>query len=89
LTNDTVLTQLTVPIEVAVARSDRHWTWENLETLSGEGGIRTRGGVTPTQHFQCCTFGRSVTSPLVRAMHSRLPAAGAADRMVHAAAHFF
>lgn len=30
---------------------------------SGEGGIRTRGGVTPTQHFQCCTFGRSVTSP--------------------------
>src|SRR5438105_2425554 len=30
---------------------------------SGEGGIRTRGGVSPTQHFQCCTFGRSVTSP--------------------------
>src|SRR5690348_17290540 len=32
---------------------------------SGEGGIRTRGGVTPTQHFQCCTFGRSVTSPKI------------------------
>ena len=29
----------------------------------GEGGIRTRGGVTPTQHFQCCTIGLSVTSP--------------------------
>jgi hypothetical protein len=34
-------------------------------SISGEGGIRTRGGVTPTQHFQCCTFGRSVTSPKV------------------------
>jgi hypothetical protein len=31
--------------------------------LSGEGGIRTRGELSPTQHFQCCTFGRSVTSP--------------------------
>ncbi len=34
-------------------------------SVSGEGGIRTRGGVTPTQHFQCCTFGRSVTSPKI------------------------
>ena len=32
---------------------------------SGEGGIRTRGEVAPTQHFQCCTFGRSVTSPKI------------------------
>ena len=31
---------------------------------SGEGGIRTPGGVSPTQHFQCCTIGRSVTSPV-------------------------
>ena len=31
---------------------------------SGEGGIRTRGGVSPTQHFQCCTIGHSVTSPM-------------------------
>lgn len=30
---------------------------------SGEGGIRTRGEVAPTQHFQCCTIGHSVTSP--------------------------
>jgi integrase len=30
---------------------------------SGEGGIRTRGRVAPTQHFQCCAFGRSATSP--------------------------
>ena len=30
---------------------------------SGEGGIRTPGEVTPTQHFQCCTIGRSATSP--------------------------
>ena len=40
---------------------------------SGEGGIRTRGGVSPTQHFQCCTFGRSVTSPdLLRSLCSYL-----------------
>ncbi len=32
---------------------------------NGEGGIRTRGELSPTQHFQCCTFGRSVTSPNV------------------------
>jgi hypothetical protein len=36
---------------------------DRVQPASGEGGIRTRGGVTPTQHFQCCTFGRSVTSP--------------------------
>jgi site-specific DNA recombinase len=30
---------------------------------SGEEGIRTLGELSPTQHFQCCTFGRSVTSP--------------------------
>lgn len=30
---------------------------------NGEEGIRTLGEVSPTQHFQCCTFGRSVTSP--------------------------
>src|SRR5215203_7487354 len=31
--------------------------------VSGEGGIRTRGTVTRTQHFQCCTIDHSVTSP--------------------------
>ena len=30
---------------------------------NGEGGIRTPGTVSSTQHFQCCTIGRSVTSP--------------------------
>ncbi len=30
---------------------------------SGEGGIRTPGPVTGTQHFQCCTIGHSATSP--------------------------
>ncbi len=30
---------------------------------NGEGEIRTRGTVARTQHFQCCTFGHSVTSP--------------------------
>src|SRR5262245_42770735 len=40
--------------------------WHIGLQASGEGGIRTRGVVTPTQHFQCCTFGRSVTSPNYR-----------------------
>ena len=30
---------------------------------NGEGGIRTPGTVSRTQHFQCCTIGRSATSP--------------------------
>ena len=30
---------------------------------SGEGGIRTLGPVSRTQHFQCCTIGHSATSP--------------------------
>lgn len=30
---------------------------------SGERGIRTPGPVTRTQHFQCCTIGRSAISP--------------------------
>ena len=34
-----------------------------ISTESGEGGIRTPGRVAPTQHFQCCAFGRSATSP--------------------------
>jgi hypothetical protein len=33
--------------------------------ISGEGGIRTRGTVTRTQHFQCCTIDHSATSPCV------------------------
>ena len=30
---------------------------------SGEGGIRTRGPLSWTQHFQCCTINHSATSP--------------------------
>src|SRR6185436_4704385 len=29
----------------------------------GEGGIRTHGTVSRTQHFQCCQFSHSCTSP--------------------------
>ena len=32
---------------------------------SGEGGIRTRGTCDSTRHFQCRTFGLSVTSPKI------------------------
>ena len=31
--------------------------------VSREGGIRTLGTVTRTQHFQCCTIDHSVTAP--------------------------
>ena len=30
---------------------------------NGEGGIRTPGAISDTQHFQCCTISRSATSP--------------------------
>jgi aryl-alcohol dehydrogenase-like predicted oxidoreductase len=33
------------------------------ESRNGEGGIRTRGTLASTQHFQCCSFGHSDTSP--------------------------
>ena len=32
--------------------------------FGGEGGIRTHGTLASTQHFQCCLFGRSSTSPV-------------------------
>ena len=35
----------------------------DLQLTSGEGGIRTRGTCDSTRHFQCRTFGLSVTSP--------------------------
>ncbi len=34
------------------------------EFKNGEGGIRTRGGVAPTQTFQVCTLNHSDTSPM-------------------------
>jgi hypothetical protein len=36
-----------------------------LLKTSGEGGIRTHGGCYTTRHFQCRTFGLSVTSPVI------------------------
>ena len=39
---------------------------------NGEGGIRTLGPVSRTQHFQCCTIGHSATSPSVhRCLNTR------------------
>ena len=31
--------------------------------FNGEGGIRTLDRVAPIQHFQCCAFDHSATSP--------------------------
>src|SRR6185295_11823673 len=35
----------------------------NLKSYGGEGGIRTHGTVSRSQHFQCCQFNHSCTSP--------------------------
>ena len=35
-----------------------------FRTGYGEGGIRTLVKVTPKQHFQCCAFNHSATSPI-------------------------
>src|SRR6266542_4202158 len=35
----------------------------NRQCTGGEGGIRTHGTVPRTQHFQCCQFNHSCTSP--------------------------
>src|SRR5215831_18259263 len=35
----------------------------NQWVIGGEGGIRTHGTVSRTQHFQCCQLSRSCTSP--------------------------
>jgi hypothetical protein len=34
--------------------------------MSGEGGIRTLDRVAPIQHFQCCAFDHSATSPAAK-----------------------
>src|SRR5262249_4999675 len=36
----------------------------NCKFQSGEGGIRTHGTVSRTQHFQCCQLSHSCTSPV-------------------------
>src|SRR5262249_19520743 len=53
---------------VVVSRLREAWSknqrrCREAQRKSGEGGIRTRGEIAPTRHFQCRTFGRSVTSP--------------------------
>jgi hypothetical protein len=35
----------------------------NRKSPGGEGGIRTHGTVSRTQHFQCCQLSHSCTSP--------------------------
>ena len=50
-------------------------------TSSGEGGIRTLGTCYRTRHFQCRTFGLSVTSPLIESLvtlffRSQIPVQG-------------
>ena len=48
-------------------------TLKSEKTLTGlkigEGGIRTPGGVAPTQTFQVCTLNHSDTSPLISVLY--------------------
>ena len=37
---------------------------KGFRSLNGEGGIRTLDRVAPIQHFQCCAFDHSATSPV-------------------------
>ena len=48
----------------AQTKGGQQFTLAAMNT-SGEGGIRTRGTCDSTRHFQCRTFGLSVTSPLL------------------------
>jgi hypothetical protein len=45
------------------ARENRKSPIANRQLPGGEGGIRTHGTVSRTQHFQCCQFSHSCTSP--------------------------
>ena len=54
-----------VPKMANAARSYRLGPCGVRSEISGEGGIRTPGPLSETQHFQCCTIGRSATSPCV------------------------
>jgi hypothetical protein len=38
-------------------------SYSSVLIYGGEGGIRTHGTVSRTQHFQCCQFSHSCTSP--------------------------
>ena len=49
--------------EPPTLKEDESGSFACMGGKSGQGGIRTPGTVTRTQHFQCCTFSRSVTCP--------------------------
>jgi hypothetical protein len=46
----------------------------------GEGGIRTHGTVSRSQHFQCCQFNHSCTSPIIA--NCRFPIANLVDSVI-------
>jgi hypothetical protein len=59
------------PLPPRLARPHRDLSVKN-HVIGGGGGIRTRGTVARARHFQCRTFGRSVTPPHQGAGHSSL-----------------
>ncbi len=46
-----------------IQNKSRHQLTMAASWTNGEGGIRTPGAISDTQHFQCCTISRSATSP--------------------------
>ena len=60
-------------IKIADLTINPQSTIRNPQLPGGEGGIRTHGTVSRTQHFQCCQLSRSCTSPKVPIADLRLP----------------
>ncbi len=54
----------------AIAVSLQRNCANTLVRKNGEGGIRTLDRVASIQHFQCCAFDRSATSPSVTAIYN-------------------
>ena len=52
--------------EAVKAQVENQVQSEILNASGGEGGIRTHGTVSRSQHFQCCQFNHSCTSPKSR-----------------------
>ncbi len=71
-------------------KSHKQVTLSNPQS-SGEGGIRTPGPISETQHFQCCTIGHSATSPVGLSERQTLDATGSWSRfsnLANAASQF-
>jgi hypothetical protein len=65
--------QLPIRISPLAIETNRKSAIGNRKCCGGEGGIRTHGTVPRTQHFQCCQFSHSCTSPKLPIVDFQLP----------------